>query len=128
MVLLIVPRLMAQGCWAVLDESAVSRRAVCPGVDAHAGLEHPVQVTLVEESAGGRHIARSLALAEEAARGPEAPIDQGGVRRQPGFLAEGADEMAAGQARQVRQIREIGLLAQMGVQILPHPDDAARAV
>src|SRR5918993_5166863 len=102
--------------------------SISPRRHAHAGFEDPVEMALVEEPAGRRHIARSLALPQQPGCGPEAPVEEIGMGRQPGLLGEGANEMAAGQPRQFGEAREIRFLAHMRIEIIAHPQDARRSV
>ena len=75
------PGLMQEEQRAVLDESAVSHGSpIGAGRHAHAGLEDPVEVALVEEAAGGGDIARRLALPQQPGRGAEAPVEEIGMR------------------------------------------------
>ena len=85
-------------------------------------------MALVEEAAGGGDIAGRLALPQEPGRGAEAPVEEIGMRGQAGFLGEGADEVAARQAGEIRKIGKVRLLVEMGVEIIAHPQDALRAV
>src|SRR5919107_1287115 len=87
--IMLVCGLMPKRQSGVLDESAALRAAIDAGSHPHAGLEDAVEVALVEEAAGGRHVAGRLPLPQEPGRGAEAPVEEIGVGREARLLLEG---------------------------------------
>ena len=85
-------------------------------------------MALVEEAASHGHVAGRLALRQKTGGRTETPVEEIGMRRQAGLLGEGADEVAAGEPRHISEIGKVRLLAHVSVQMIPHPQDALRAV